>query len=125
MWACWPSILILPTESANRSKILSVGTQKPLAVEVDYMAWRLSNPDFSFPGDVAQVLYHSLLGHKGCHEDQASPGPLEEVLKLKFSFWINRSMAGNSFDQYKPIFIRIMNNKIRHLAVLIRDLTVD
>ena len=58
----------------------SVRPQKPLPVEVDHVRWRIGNPNFGFPGNVAEKSYHGGPVHEGRHENPTRWTHLEHCL---------------------------------------------
>ena len=48
----------LPTNPGKPPSVSLVGSEEPLAVEVDQVGWVVGAPDFGFPGDLRQVLAH-------------------------------------------------------------------
>ena len=50
-----PTVGLTQTDSAS---IRLVGTEKPLAVEVNEMARRVRTPHFRLPGEIREILAH-------------------------------------------------------------------
>lgn len=54
-----------------------IRTKEPLTVEMDDVAWCLSDPDLGLPRDFGEVLRHGSSREECSHEDQPSLGLFE------------------------------------------------
>ena len=79
-----------------------IWTEKSLAVEMYNVRGRLSDPYLGLPRDFGEVLRHGSSREKRGHENQASPGPLEEVLQLVVSLEADGAMTRDSLNEEKP-----------------------
>ncbi len=94
-----------------------------LSVEVDEMGGRISYPYFRLPRDSGSELRHRVPVEKCGHEEQRTGESAEHFLEFFMALRVDWSVAGHRLDQYQPIVVCRVDNKIGHLSVNVNSHT--
>jgi hypothetical protein len=83
--------------------------------------WRIGNPYFCFPCDLAQVSAHHRTGWEGGYIHQTGSRTRKQPGKFFVSFAIHWAVTGDRFDKKEPVPVGVVENHVRHLPVRINS----
>src|SRR5665213_435051 len=88
-----------------------VWSKKFIAVEMNHVIWRISNPDFGFPSNVRCKFSESIAGKKRGNKNKICLAFLGKPLQFQKTNWRNWPGTVNRFNQEKPVLrFRIGDN---------------
>ena len=94
-----------------------VRTKEALAVEMDQVRRRISDPYLCLPCDLAEVSAHHRTVRERRDVDQTYAGHCEKTENSGVPLAVNGAVACNRFNEKQPITLGVIQHDIRHLAV--------
>src|SRR5205823_5317060 len=85
---------------SRRNPALLVRSQESLAIEVNEMGWRFSNPDLGLPRDVVDESRQRLPIQKRRHEHETDSRVGEERAQFLVTLRANGAMTRYSLDEH-------------------------